>query len=29
VIGPALALEVLRVWLEARFSEGERHKRRL
>jgi len=29
VIGPALALEVLRVWLSARFSEGERHKRRL
>jgi ribose 5-phosphate isomerase B len=29
VIGPALALEVLQVWLTARFSEGERHKRRL
>src|SRR5207249_4159456 len=29
VIGPELALEVLRVWLAARFSEGERHKRRL
>ena len=29
VIGPALALEVLTVWLAARFSEGERHKRRL
>jgi ribose 5-phosphate isomerase B len=29
VIGPALALEVLRVWLAARFSGGERHKRRL
>ncbi len=29
VIGPALALEVLQVWLSARFSEGERHKRRL
>jgi ribose 5-phosphate isomerase B len=29
VIGPSLALEVLRVWLAARFSEGERHQRRL
>jgi ribose 5-phosphate isomerase B len=29
VIGPALAVEVLRVWLATRFSEEERHKRRL
>ena len=29
VIGPELALEILRVWLAARFSEEERHKRRL
>jgi len=29
VIGSELALEVLRVWLAARFSEEERHKRRL
>ena len=29
VIGPSLALEVLRVWLAARFSDGDRHKRRL
>jgi ribose 5-phosphate isomerase B len=29
VIGWELALEVLRVWLAARFSEEERHKRRL
>ncbi|PYV44307.1 MAG: ribose 5-phosphate isomerase B [Acidobacteria bacterium] len=29
VIGPELALDVLRVWLATRFSQGERHKRRL
>lgn len=29
VIGPKLALEVLKAWLEARFSNEERHLRRL
>lgn len=29
VIGPALALEILRTWLGARFSGAERHRRRV
>jgi ribose 5-phosphate isomerase B len=29
VIGPELAKEIVKVWLSAKFSEAERHKRRL
>lgn len=29
VIGPELALEIVRVWLDAKFSGAERHRRRL
>lgn len=29
VVGPALAMDIVDVWLAARFSEAERHRRRL
>ena len=29
VVGPALAFDILKAWLGARFSEGERHRRRV
>jgi ribose 5-phosphate isomerase B len=29
VVGPALAFDILKAWLGARFSQGERHRRRV
>ncbi len=29
VIGPGLAQEIIRIWLETGFSQGERHKNRI
>jgi ribose 5-phosphate isomerase B len=29
VVGPNLAMDIVNVWLEARFSKAERHRRRL
>jgi ribose 5-phosphate isomerase B len=29
VVGPELAVDILRIWLDARFSAGERHQRRV
>jgi len=29
VVGPGIALEIVRIWLETEFSQGERHKKRI